>query len=166
MKKAVFIDRDGVINSDEGHYYIYRVADFKINPDVVEGLKMLKQAGFELIIVTNQGGVAKGIYTIEDVNEVHQYLKNQLSKDDIQILDIKVCPHHESVSVCTCRKPSPEMILQAIKKHNIDANHSYLIGDSKRDIEAGERAGLKRCFKINSNESILSACQQIIEEEK
>lgn len=160
--KAVFIDRDGVINSDEGHYYIYRVNDFVINPGIREGLKMLYDAEFMLVVVTNQGGVAKGIYTLDDVNAVHTHLQNELSQCGIQLSAIKVCPHHESVAPCSCRKPSPQMILEAINELEIDPNQSYLIGDSKRDIEAGEAAGLKRCFKIDANASIMDACQQIV----
>lgn len=161
MKKAVFIDRDGVINSDEGHYYIYRVEDFVLNKDVVTGLKMLSDAGFLLVVITNQGGVAKGIYSLDDVTTVHNYLKQQLREAGIELACIKVCPHHESVAPCTCRKPSPQMILEAAAELDIDLLQSYLIGDSKRDIEAGQAAGLKNCFKIHSNASILDACQQI-----
>jgi D-glycero-D-manno-heptose 1,7-bisphosphate phosphatase len=163
MKKAVFIDRDGVINSDEGHYYIYRVDDFVLNNDVIAGLKMLSDAGFLLVVITNQGGVAKGIYSLDDVAAVHNYLKQQLREAGIELAGIKVCPHHESVAPCTCRKPSPQMILEAASELNIDLQHSYLIGDSKRDIEAGEAAGLKQCFKIQSNASILDACNQIVD---
>ena len=162
MRKAVFLDRDGVINSDEGHYYIYKVEDFVINKDVREGLKRLADAGFLLVVVTNQGGVAKGIYSLDDVAAVHNHLKQQLSEVGVELAQIKVCPHHESVAPCTCRKPSPQMILEAIDELDIDPCQSYLIGDSKRDIEAGQAAGLRQCFKINSNASILDACQQII----
>lgn len=160
--KAVFIDRDGVINNDEGHYYIYRTEDFKLNIDITEGLKLLQDAGYKLIAVTNQGGVAKGEYSIEDIEKVHEYFLALMKKDGIHITDIYYCPHHDSVSTCECRKPKPGMILEAIKKHNIDPNSSFLIGDSARDIQAGEAAGLKQCFKIEANTSILPACKVII----
>lgn len=162
MHKAVFIDRDGVINSDEGHYYVYRVEDYRINKGVFEGLKKLQDAGFLLIIITNQGGVAKGEYTLDDVEMVHRHLIDELAKHDVFLTDIYFCPHHESVSLCDCRKPSPKMILDAMAKYDIDGCQSFLIGDSSRDIEAGEKAGLKKCFKIKANSSIIPVCEQII----
>lgn len=160
-KKAVFLDRDGVINSDEGHYYIYRKEDFVINPGVFEGLRMLVDAGFCLVVITNQGGVAKGIYTVDEVDAVHNYLKTQLAERGISLTDIFYCPHHESVAPCDCRKPSPKMILDACKKHGIDPELSYLIGDSGRDIEAGQAAGLKQCYKVAPNSSIVDVCRSI-----
>jgi D-glycero-D-manno-heptose 1,7-bisphosphate phosphatase len=76
MNKAVFIDRDGVINNDEGHYYIYKAKDFKLNPGIIEGLKLLQDAGFKLFVITNQGGVAKGEYSEDDVEIVHGHFYN------------------------------------------------------------------------------------------
>lgn len=159
--KAVFIDRDGVINDDTGHYYIYRVEDFKINNGIVDGLKILSKSGYKLILITNQAGIAKGEYTHEDVDKVHTYLTQQLRFKGIVLTDIFYCPHHDSISECNCRKPKPGMILEAINKYEIDPNQSYLIGDSPRDIQAGESAGLKECFKIESNQSIVNICKKI-----
>lgn len=163
IHKAVFIDRDGVINSDEGHYYIYRVEDFQLNPDLPKALKMLADNGFMLIVITNQGGVAKGEYTLADVNKVHAYLRTLLIKEAVELDAIYVCPHHHSVAPCECRKPSPYMILQGINEFDIDPKRSYMIGDSTRDIEAGEAAGLKQCFKVPKNSSILEVCKLIVE---
>lgn len=163
--KAVFLDRDGVINDDTGHYYIYKPEDFKINAGIMDGLKLLTQHGFKLVVVTNQGGVAKGIYTEADVNKVHDHFKKELEKHHITLDAIYYCPHHTEVMACDCRKPKPGMILKALSDWSIDASRSYLIGDSVRDIEAGENAGLKQCFKIEKNSSILNICQQIIEKE-
>ena len=161
-QKAVFIDRDGVINDDTGHYYIYKPEDFKLNNGVIEGLKLLSDAGFLLIIISNQGGVAKGIYTVKDIDKVHNKLSVELKKHSLKIDAIYFCPHHESVSDCDCRKPKPGMILDAIKKFEINPENSFLIGDSERDIIAGEKAGLKRCFLIEKNSSIASVCKQIV----
>jgi len=160
--KAVFIDRDGVINNDEGHYYIYKKKDFKINPGIIEGLQLLQAAGFKLFVITNQGGVAKGEYTEDDVEIVHGHFLQTMFDNDIRITDIYYCPHHSDIEACDCRKPQPGMILQAMEEHQIDEKQSYLIGDSDRDIEAGKAAGLKQCFKIESNSSILPACETII----
>lgn len=164
MQKAIFLDRDGVINSDIGHYYIYRVEDFIINKGIISSLKRFQDAGYLLFIVSNQGGVAKGIYSCEDVNKVHAYLENILTENSISIQEIFYCPHHESVATCNCRKPSPYMINQAINKYKIDNKISYLIGDSKRDIEAAHAAGVKG-IKIEANEDISKYCDQILNEE-
>lgn len=160
--KAVFIDRDGVINSDEGHYYIYKVEDFVFNPDLPESLKYLSDNGFVLIVVTNQGGVAKGEYSLEDVDAVHSYMKHELIKFGVEIDAIFVCPHHESIASCDCRKPSPYMINKAVETYDIDTKRSFLIGDSDRDIVSGEAAGLKQCFKVKKNSSIMEICKQIV----
>ena len=80
MKKAIFLDRDGTINSDEGHYYIYKVEDFVSNPGVIDGIRRLNEAGYLIIVVTNQGGVAKGEYTIEDVDNLHAHMCKELEK--------------------------------------------------------------------------------------
>ncbi|MBS2097898.1 D-glycero-alpha-D-manno-heptose-1,7-bisphosphate 7-phosphatase [Carboxylicivirga linearis] len=163
MNKAVFIDRDGVINNDEGHYYIYKPEDFKLNNGIIEGLSLLQKNGFKLIIVTNQGGVAKGEYTEMDVQKVHQHFLNLMAEAGIEIAAIYYCPHHNKIADCECRKPKPGMILKALDEHQISAESSYLIGDSPRDIEAGEKAGLKQCFKIEANNSIVPVCKLIIE---
>ena len=106
-QKAVFFDRDGTINSDEGHYYIYKPEDFVFNPGVIEGMKKLKEAGYLLFVITNQGGIAKGIYTHEDVKKVHARMCEELERNGVKIDKIYYCPHHESVKTCICRKPSP-----------------------------------------------------------
>ena len=162
--KAVFIDRDGVINNDEGHYYIYKVKDFKLNNGIIEGLKMIQEVGFKLFVITNQGGVAKGEYTEDDVERVHGHFLQMMFDNDIRITDIYYCPHHDAVEECDCRKPKPGMILQAIDEHQIDKENSFLIGDSERDILAGEAAGLKQCFLIKTNSSILPVCESIIKQ--
>lgn len=160
--RAVFLDRDGVINNDTGHYYVYKPEDFILNDGIIEGLKILSEAGFKLIIVSNQGGVAKGIYTEEDIQKVHKKLLSELKKFSVEIDAIYYCPHHDSVSDCECRKPKPGMILNAIKEFGINPLESYLIGDSERDIVAGENAGLKKSFLIEKNSSIVPVCKKII----
>lgn len=157
----MFLDRDGTINSDEGHYYVYRPNDFVLNREVVEGLRLLQDKGFLLIVVTNQGGVAKGIYTESDVEIVHKYMCRILEDKGVLLHGIYYCPHHESVIDCDCRKPSPGMIDRAIRDLNLDRNRCYLIGDSSRDIEAAKAAQIKG-FKIEPNASIVPICKKII----
>ncbi len=162
MHKAVFIDRDGVVNSDEGHYYIYKPEDFVFNPEIENSLLILREAGFKLVLVTNQGGVAKGEYSNNEVEKLHEYMQFHLKGMGAEFDAIYYCPHHDSISECDCRKPKPGMILKAIEDLNIDPTKSYLIGDSDRDIEAGKAAGLKLCFKVNKNSSILKEASKIV----
>lgn len=161
MHKAVFLDRDGVINSDEGHYYIYKLSDFKINEGLIDNLKLLVDNSYKLFIITNQGGIAKGIYTLEDVEKIHNYLLNLLKENGITIEEVYVCPHHDSIKKCECRKPSPYMINKAIEKYKIIKNESYMIGDSIRDIQAAEAAGIKGILS-KKNTNIKDICINII----
>ncbi|MCL2328893.1 MAG: HAD family hydrolase [Bacteroidetes bacterium] len=164
MNKAVFLDRDGVIN-DGTLYYTYKIEDFKFNADVFESLQLLVQAGFLLVVVSNQGGVARGIYSDADVNKVHEYMRQELLKHGIPLAGIYYCPHHSDVSNCDCRKPKPGMIKQAIQDLNIDPRQSYMIGDSKRDIKAAEAAGV-RGILIGKNGALMPHCKQIFLEHR
>lgn len=161
MQKAIFLDRDGVINSDIGHYYIYKVEDFVINDGIISSLKKFSKAGYKLFIVTNQGGVAKGIYTESDVKKVHAHLRSILEKESVQIEKIYYCPHHESVAPCKCRKPSPYFIKKAIEEYHLDPKKSYMIGDSLRDQQSAEAAGIVG-IRVESNQNISNICDQII----
>ncbi len=162
MNKAVFLDRDGVINRELGHY-CEKVEDFEILEDVGNAIKVLKDAGFLVIAISNQGGIAKGLYTETDVNAMHSKLCDYLSRFNTSIDDFYFCPHHDSFSKCLCRKPSSLMIEKAMAVYDIDPSQSYMIGDGKRDIEAAERAGVKG-FLIGPNSGILEICKQIASE--
>lgn len=163
-QKAVFFDRDGTINSDEGHYYIYKPEDFVFNPGVVEGMKRLQDAGYLLFVITNQGGVAKGIFTREDVEKVHCYMCSELEKQGVTITKIYYCPHHESVKTCVCRKPSPYMVNRAIEEFHIDKHLSWFIGDGNRDVECAVAAGI-RPIRIHKNQDITPIINQILEKD-
>jgi D-glycero-D-manno-heptose 1,7-bisphosphate phosphatase len=160
MNKAVCIDRDGVINSDEGHYYIFKTKDFKINDGIIPSLKMLQDAGYLLIIISNQSGIAKGIYSRSDTDKVHDFLIKILKNEKINITEIYYCPHHPDQGRCICRKPDSLMLEKAIARFDIDVNKSYLIGDSERDIEAAVKAGLKG-IKVDKNSNIYNVCLSI-----
>lgn len=161
MTKAIFLDRDGVIN-DGTLYYTYKIEDFRFNDGLFEGLRMLRDAGFIFIVVTNQGGVAKGEYTEHDVKVLHAYMCEELRKEGIEIAEVYYCPHYPSITgPCECRKPGTLMIDKAVEKYNIDKSQSFLIGDGSRDIEAAERAGIKG-IKIEKNENIVPYCKQIL----
>lgn len=161
LQKAVFFDRDGTINSDEGHYYIYKPEDFIFNPGVIEGMKKLQAAGYLLFVITNQGGIAKDIYTREDVEAVHRKMCDELADQGVKITKIYYCPHHESIKTCVCRKPSPYMVNRAIEEFHIDKFQSWFIGDSNRDVECAQAAGI-RPIRISKNQDITPAISQIL----
>ena len=138
MRKALFLDRDGVINKNLRP--INSPEDFQLYSGVKEALRDAEAAGFELYIVTNQGGIELGFITIEQLNEIHNKML-EILKPYCTIREIKFCPdYHKETG---CRKPKPNMILELCKKHDIDIKNSYMIGDRDTDIEAGKRAGCK-----------------------
>ncbi len=152
-RKAVFLDRDGVINSEEGHYYVHRVEDLVLNPGIEENIRMLNELGYLVIVISNQGGVARGLYNRKDVENFHSALSNVLKKKGARIDEFYFCPHHDSVEQCLCRKPKPLMIQKAIARFEIDAKGSFFIGDHVRDIRAAENAGI-RGILVESNRNI------------
>lgn len=161
MMKAIFLDRDGVINSDVGHYYIYKPHDFILNEGIIASLKRFQEAGYLLIIISNQGGIDKGEYSTTDVDLVHEKLRSLLAKENIKLTEIYYCPHHDKVQKCLCRKPLNLNIEKAITRFDIDRTASWMIGDSLRDIEAGKASGL-RTVKLESNENLLPYVDQIL----
>lgn len=163
MNKAVFIDRDGVINSDEGLYYIYKTSDFKLNESIVENIVSLNKSGFLVIVISNQGGIGKGLYTKKDTDILHQILIDKVNKAGGKISEIYYCPHHEESGKCLCRKPNSLMIEKAIARFEIDKEGSFLIGDGQRDIEAAVKAGIKGIL-VPKNSNISSYCQTIIDQ--
>jgi D-glycero-D-manno-heptose 1,7-bisphosphate phosphatase len=153
MEKAVFLDRDGVINYNENHYYITKPEDLILNEGVVEALKTFRDLDFMLIIISNQSGISKKIYTKKDCDGVHDRLKKILSGENIQVREIYYCPHHPDIENCLCRKPSSLMFEKALSRFDIDPAQSWMIGDSERDISAAEKAGLHTIL-IKPNEDI------------
>ena len=159
-KKCVFLDRDGVINKEVGDY-IQRFEDFEILHHVRHGLKLLSDAGYLLIIITNQGGLAKGLYSLETLNKMHQYMEEELEPSGIKFADIYFCPHHPNFGECLCRKPESLLVEKALSKHGIDPSLSYFIGDKERDVVCGEGAGVKGIL-IEPNENWIPDVEQII----
>lgn len=141
-KKAIFLDRDGVINKEVN--YLSNPKNFEFIKGSIKALKLLKRKGFLLIVITNQAGIARGYFTEENLNKIHQKMVSILEKSSVVLDDIYYCPHHpDFTGPCDCRKPQPGMILKAQKKYNIDLENSFMVGDTLRDIETGLTAKCK-----------------------
>jgi D-glycero-D-manno-heptose 1,7-bisphosphate phosphatase len=153
MNKAIFFDRDGVINDETGHYYITHPKDFILNRGVIELLKWLKSEGFLLIIITNQGGISRGFYTKQDTMLIHSRMVELLNKNGIVIDEIYYCPHHPENERCICRKPDTVQIEKAITRFSINPEESFFVGDRDTDIEAGKKAGLKT-IQVKTNQDM------------
>ncbi len=151
MRKAVFLDRDGILNRDRGEY-TFRQEDFSLLPGVLSGLKKLIASGYELVIITNQGGIAKGLYSNEDVESLHENLMESCNDNGIDLLAIYYCPHHPDHGMCLCRKPGSLLIEKAIARFDIDRSSSFMIGDMDRDIQAAAATGVRGILApTNSN---------------
>jgi D-glycero-D-manno-heptose 1,7-bisphosphate phosphatase len=150
MNKAVFLDRDGVINLEIGDY-IKRKEDFKLLPHAVRYIAALHQKGVKIIVVTNQGGIAKGFYNQAQLTEMHDMMLKAVEAAGGKITEVYYCPHHPDFGLCLCRKPGSLLAQKAASKHHIDVTQSIFIGDKQRDVECAEGAGIKG-FLIEENE--------------
>ena len=145
--RAVFLDRDGTINVEKD--YLIDPAEFEFIPGVPQALKRLQEAGFLLVVVTNQSGVGRGYFSLNQVDRLHQHMNQRLQKYGVRLSGIYVCPHHPTagtgqyLTVCNCRKGEPGMLLQAAQELTIDLQQSYLVGDKEADIQAGQAAGCR-----------------------
>ena len=142
-KKALFLDRDGVINIDYGH--VYKIEDFKLTDYIFDICKKYQSEGYLLLVITNQAGSAKGLYKEEDAIKLNNYMINEFKKNGINIEKVYYCPHKPEDN-CDCRKPKPGLFLQAIKDYNIDPSKSVAIGDKISDLEAAHSAGIKELY--------------------
>lgn len=142
VKKALFLDRDGVINFDPDDY-TKSLSEFQVLPGVIETLKQWFNAGYILIIVTNQGGLAKGRYTKDVVHAIHQYFQGLCIQSGFVIAHFYFCSHHIDSFRCLCRKPGSLMIEKGLHHFNLDASECILIGDRQRDIDAAISAGVR-----------------------
>ncbi len=147
MQPAVFLDRDGTINEQMG--YVNHPSRFILLPGAARGIRLLNQAGFLAIVVSNQSGVARGYFPIELVHEVHERMRRDLAVSGAGVDGVFFCPHHPNGTVaeyavaCTCRKPKPGLVRQAEARFRIDRARSYVVGDRVSDLELAHRCGLK-----------------------
>lgn len=156
--KAVFLDRDGVINRERGEH-TWELEEFEILPDVVPALKALHDAGWLSIVISNQSGIGLGMYTHADVKKLHGYLHQRLAADGAQLDAVYYCPHHPSTGRCLCRKPAGLLFERAIARFRIDAARSIMIGDKERDITAAASAGVGGIL-VEANAPLLPALKQ------
>lgn len=158
-QKAIFLDRDGTINKMVG--FVTKSEQFELIEGTAEAIKAINKSGYLAIVVTNQPVIARGDCTFEELQTIHDKMETELGKAGAFVDAIYVCPHHtdkgfegerpEYKCNCDCRKPKPGLLLQAAKDFNIDLSESYMIGDSHRDVEAGENAGVKKSIKVEEN---------------
>jgi len=149
--KVVFLDRDGVINKEVG--YLHKISDFKFINGVFDSCNFFLSLGFKIIVITNQSGIARGIYKEEDFYKVNNWMINKFQEKGISILDVLYCPHGPNEG-CECRKPKPGLFLNAKKKYDINMKKSWMIGDKETDIEAANNAGITQTILVRSGHEI------------
>ena len=156
MVKALFLDRDGVINIEKD--YLYEIEDFEFIEGIFSLCNYYQELGYIIIIVTNQSGIARKYYSEEDFNKLSTWMVTEFKKNNIEIKKVYFCPHHPDISgECFCRKPNPGMLLDASAEFDIDLKNSIIVGDKERDIEAGINAGLNETYLYDETNSIKSS---------
>jgi D,D-heptose 1,7-bisphosphate phosphatase len=149
MKKniAVFLDRDGTINEEVG--YLDSLDKLKVIPSAYEAIRLINESGMKAVVISNQAGVARGLFTEDFVKITNEHLQTALRQKRAYIDNFYYCPHHPTEGIgiylqpCNCRKPAPGMLFNAAQELNIDLTRSYLVGDRFRDMEAGKKVGVK-----------------------
>ena len=147
MQKAIFLDRDGVINIEKD--YLYKIEDFEFINGVFDSLLYAQDKGYKLFIITNQSGIGREYYTKNDFNTLTTWMLNKFDKRNIKISQIEYCPH-EPTNSCNCRKPKTGMIDNILKNYNIDLENSWLVGDKHSDIKRAINANIKYTIQVQS----------------
>ena len=163
-RAAVFLDRDGVINEERGH--VHRVEDFHFLPGVAAAMRRLQALGLQLVVVTNQAGIARGLYDAEAYQTLTAHMRAQLRAEGVTLAGVYCCPHHPTAGIgawkrdCACRKPRPGMLRTAAQELGLSLADSFLVGDKASDIEAGRAAGLRGCVLVESGHALSAACRR------
>ncbi len=162
MNKALFLDRDGVVNVEKN--YLYKKDDFEFIHGIFELCKHYKELGYLIFVVTNQSGIARKYYSEDDFLKLTEWMVTAFKEKGIEIRKVYYCPHHPEISgECSCRKPAPGMILDAAKEFDVDLSDSLLVGDKERDIEAAINAGIHKTYLFDpSGETKHSKATKII----
>ena len=145
-KKGILLDRDGVIIKNRSNY-VRNVAQVELLPGVQEAIAQLWEKEYHICIVTNQAGVSKGLYTEQDVKNIHQHIEDLLKQHAYGTMSWYFCPHQDADN-CECRKPKPGLLQQAITDHGFFAEDTWLVGDNIRDIEAGRKVNCQTCLVL------------------
>lgn len=160
MRNVIFLDRDGVINNNS-LYYVYKPQDVVFNDGLFETLNVLQQKGFEFVVISNQSGISKGVYSKKDVENVHKYMKQEFEKNGINILEFYYCTHHPDVENCLCRKPQTLLVEKAVARFNINVSQSYFVGDKQTDVETAMNYGIVPIL-VEPNSNIKRIINKII----
>lgn len=164
MKKAVFLDKDGVITVDQN--YDQSIESFKFIEKNIEAFRLIKEKGYLIFVISNQSGIARGYYSAEDFEKLMKYIEEELSKENVCWDKYYYCPHHPEGKVskykmvCNCRKPQPGMILQAQKEFDVDLSQSIMVGDRLSDLQAGKNAGIKNTYLVRSGKEVTEEAQK------
>lgn len=159
-RPALFLDRDGVINEDVG--YLHRVEQFRFLPGVLDACKQMHEAGYALVVVTNQSGIARGYYSEVQFQQLTHWMTQQFAQAGAPLAGVYFCPHHPEFAVagqavpCSCRKPEPGMLLQAAAELELDLAKSIMVGDKEDDVRAGRAAGVGCCVRIAADPATTS----------
>jgi len=154
QQRAVFLDRDGVVNVDHG--YVHKIEQFRFIAGSDIAMARLQAAGWRLVVVTNQSGLARGLYSIDDYERFTAHLRQQLTAVGVRLDAVLHCPHLPDATVgtyrlaCNCRKPGPGMLLQAARELSLDMGASVIVGDRLSDVLAGRAAGVRHCVLVKS----------------
>lgn len=147
MQKAIFLDRDGVINIEKN--YLHKIEDFEFVDGIFEALSLFQKFGYKLFIITNQSGIGRGYYTLDDFDKLTSWMIKEFEKEGIIISQVECCPHSPNDN-CLCRKPKIGMIDEILKKHSINLSESWLIGDKNSDILCAKNAKIKNTIQVKS----------------
>lgn len=153
VNKALFLDRDGVINVEKD--YLYQIEEFEFIDGIFELCHHYQENGYLIVIVTNQSGIARGYYDEDDFSRLSEWMVDAFKEQGIDIAGIYYCPHHPDISgACSCRKPEPGMLLDAAEMLDIDLKGSVLVGDKERDIEAAVNAGVSTAYLFSHDTEV------------
>lgn len=163
--KALFLDRDGVVNVDHG--YVSKPQDFEFIDGVFSACQRFQQAGYKIVIVTNQSGIGRGYYSEADFNQLTEWMVQAFKSHQVDISAVYFCPHHptnakpEYLQECDCRKPEPGMLLQAIAEFGIDPNSSIMVGDKSSDMLAAASAGIGNKYLVKSGQCFAKQVEKL-----